>query len=119
MEIGSSDINQNVNEETDSTVKFKSYNDEMSFMYESKFGIVEYKCMSENFIMKFPRCGMETRYIIQHLTKRASCQINIDLDTFKTQFQRFEDKDKENKLKNREKRNRRKEQNQEQQMKRK
>ena len=92
-------IKQNVNEETDSTVKLKSYNDETSFMYESKFGIMEYKCMSENFIMKCPRCGMETRYIIQNLTKRASCQINIDLDTFKTQFQRFKDKDKENKLK--------------------
>ena len=99
MDIGPSDIKQTVNKETDSNVKLKSSNDEISFMYESKFGIIEFKCISENFIMKCPICDMETRYIIQHLTKRVGCQINIDLETFKSQFQRYKDKDKEKKLK--------------------
>ena len=106
MDSNSDDIEHNVDEKNDTTHQLETKSDKISFKYESKFGILEYKCLSKNFIMKCPKCEMETKYIIQHLTKKSSCRMNIDLDTFKSQFQRFKsqfqrfkDKDKEKNLK--------------------
>ena len=69
------------------------------FRYKSNKVMLEFKCMSENYMMNCPRCKLDTRYIIQHVSKKASCQMSIDIDTFKKQFQSYKDKDKDKKLK--------------------
>ena len=73
-------------------------NECVPFIYDSKGILIEFKCVSDNYTMKCPGCSLETRYIIQHLMK-GKCQTNIDIDTFKSQLQKYKDKDKEKKLK--------------------
>ena len=68
------------------------------FMYQSNGRTIEFKCVTENYIMKCPECSLETRYIVQHVMK-GKCQLAINSDTFKLQFHEYKDKDKDTKMK--------------------
>ena len=90
MNIGCSYVKEKCSKMKEST--------RVSFMYESNGALIEFKCMSDNYIMKCPACNLETRYIIQHIMK-GKCQIIINIDAFKLQFQKYKDKDKDKKTK--------------------
>ena len=58
-------------------------------MYESGGVLVVFRRMSENYAMKCPHFHFETRYIIQHPTKKVDCKNSIDIDEFKDQWTIF------------------------------
>ena len=64
-------------------------NEQQPFVYESRGVLVVFQRMSENYVMKYPRCNMETRYIVQHLNKRGDCTEFIDIEVFQVQFKIF------------------------------
>ena len=45
--------------------------------------------MSDDFIMKCPLCGKETKYIIQHLNKNKICKLPGDVKSFMNEFKYF------------------------------
>ena len=59
------------------------------FVYENNGNVMVFLCISENHNMKCPRCKMETRYIVNHLTKNTECQKLINIDDFKEQFRLY------------------------------
>ena len=60
--------------------------DYQAFIYELDGQLMVFRGMSEDYIMKCPKCKIETRYIVQHITKSPSCQKYVDPDQFKVQF---------------------------------
>ena len=52
--------------------------------------------MSEDFVMKCPKCHLKTKYTIKHLGASRLCNANIDLNVFKDQFKTYK-KEKEKK----------------------
>ena len=56
------------------------------FVYEKDGKLLVFLCKSEDYVMKCPNCPMETRYIVQHLSRNSSCQRYICMDAFKKQF---------------------------------
>ena len=69
------------------------------FVYEYNGNVMVFLCMSENHNMKCPRCKMETRYILNHLTKKSECQKLINIDDFKEQFRLYKGKQDKEKMK--------------------
>ena len=59
------------------------------FVYENNGNVMVFLCISENHNMKCHRCKMETRYIVNHLTKNTECQKLINIDDFKEQFRLY------------------------------
>ena len=68
------------------------------FIYEKNGTILIFQRMSDDYIMKCPRCCMETKYIIQHMYRSTKCKIPDDNDGFKNEFQLY----KHNKVKEQE-----------------
>ena len=62
------------------------------FIYESNGNCLELPCLSENYVMKCPKCNMESRYIVQHLTKNLNCKLNIE--SFEKPFQLYKNLNK-------------------------
>ena len=56
------------------------------FIYESAATTLEFKCMTDTYIMRCPTCYVETRYIAAHVSKHIIYQKYIDLDGFNDQF---------------------------------
>ena len=44
------------------------------FVYKLKGKEIEFKCTTENYAMKCPHCHIESRYIVQHISKNTNCQ---------------------------------------------
>ena len=59
------------------------------FVYEFGSALVVFRRMSENYAMRCPHCHFETRYIVQHLTKKVDCTKSIYIDEFKDQLKIF------------------------------
>ena len=59
------------------------------FMYESNGMILAFLRMSDDFIMKCPLCGMETKHIIRHLKLSKKCNLSGSMETFSKQFQSY------------------------------
>lgn len=73
----------------------QSHDEMKPFTYEMRGKKIEFKCMTENYSMKCPNCQIETRYIVQHMSKKASCQKQIDTGDFKRKFQEYKNQNKE------------------------
>ena len=57
------------------------------FIYESNTMNLVFPCISDDYVMKCPMCHIETKYIIQHISRKKDCMIYGDIDSFKNQFQ--------------------------------
>ena len=56
------------------------------FIYEAYGELLIFKRMSDNYTMKCPKCQVETKHIVQHIMKNATCQNFFDAEKFKKQF---------------------------------
>ena len=63
--------------------------DYQAFIYELDGKLLVFQRLSENFIMKCPRCKAETRYMMKHITKNPTCQNIVSPNEFKLQFNIF------------------------------
>ena len=70
------------------------------FVYEKDCKLLVFLCKSKNHSMKCPNCQIETRYIVNHLTKNSKCQKNIIIEDFKEQFTNYKSIDKNCIMKN-------------------
>ena len=46
-----------------------------------------FPCISDDYVMKCPMCHIETKYIIQHISRKKDFMIFGNIDSFKNQFQ--------------------------------
>ena len=56
------------------------------FTYEKNGIILVFQRISNDYIMKCPRCNIETKYIIQHMYRSTKCKIPDDNDGLKKEF---------------------------------
>ena len=77
-------INNEYIEENQPTKKANTHRH--PFVYESNGKLLVFLSMSDDYIMKCPMCLIETKYIIQHVSKKKDCKISGDLDSFKDKF---------------------------------
>ena len=61
------------------------------FIYESDQKVLVFMCMSDDYIMKCPMCLIETKQIIQHISKSKNCKITGHLNSFKEQFRLYKE----------------------------
>ena len=61
------------------------------FIYESDKKLLVFLRMSDDYIMKCPRCLIETKQIIQHISKSNNCKISDHINSFKEQFKLFKE----------------------------
>ena len=60
-----------------------------AFIYELNNDQLVFQCKTPNYIMKCPRCNVETRYIIRHLSQSTPCKVGIHQEEFKKQFHNY------------------------------
>ena len=73
---------------TPPTTSFSTKN--YPFVYDFDNISFVFQCTSvDNYIMKCPRCKVETKYIIRHLSQKTSCKDGINQDEFRKQFFKY------------------------------
>ena len=66
-------------------------NENQPFIYESNQKLLVFLCKSCDYIMKCPMCLIETKHIIQHISKSKNCKIPGPLNSFKEQFKLYKE----------------------------
>ena len=69
---------------------------DLAFVYDFSGHVVAFLKMTEDFVMRCPKCQIKTKYIIRHLSSKQQCKNLIDLQVFKQQFKMYK-RDKEKK----------------------
>ena len=88
------DLYNTCGEDTADELLVKKREDSISydpFIYESNQKLLVFLCMSDDYIMKCPMCLIETKQIIQHITKSNKCKISGNLNSFKEQFRLYKE----------------------------
>ena len=69
---------------------------DLAFVYDFSGHVVAFLKMTEDFVMRCPKCQIKTKYINRHLSSKQQCKNLIDLQVFKQQFKMYK-RDKEKK----------------------